>query len=138
MRMKPFVSIVTLSTMLTAGMLGTQIMAEESTERMSQERTNDVQADNSEMNKTNRGTPNADQAKNTLADRETMQKIRKSIMDDESLSVYAQNIKVIAQNGRVTLKGVVHTLEEKNNIGTKATDVAGNDNVTNKITVKGS
>jgi len=43
-----------------------------------------------------------------------MQKIRKAVMDDKSLSTSAHNVKIIAQDGKVTLKGPVKTDEEKN------------------------
>jgi hyperosmotically inducible protein len=85
--------------------------------------------------KTSKSEPTADQAKNNAADRELMQKIRQAIMDDNSLSTYAHNVKVIAQNGKVTLKGPVHTAEEKKSIEQKATELAGPGNVVNKITV---
>ena len=80
--------------------------------------------------------PTADQGKNNLPDREIMQKIRKSIMDDKSLSTYAHNVKIISQHGKVTLKGPVRTAEEKKTVETKATEVAGAGNVTDQMTVK--
>ena len=64
-----------------------------------------------------------------------MQKIRKSIMDDKSLSMYAHNVKVIAQNGSVTLKGPVRSAAEKETIEQKATEVAGAGKVTNRLTI---
>jgi osmotically-inducible protein OsmY len=67
-----------------------------------------------------------------------MQQIRKAIVADKSLSTYAHNVKVVSQNGRVTLKGTVHTEAEKSNIEAKACAVAGAENVVNNITVKGS
>jgi osmotically-inducible protein OsmY len=96
-------------------------------------------ADNTKVNKQdrNKSEPTADQAQNNAADRELMQKIRQAVMDDESLSTYAHNVKIIAQDGKVTLKGPVHTQEEEMNIGQKAVNVAGAGNVVNKITVKG-
>jgi hypothetical protein len=36
-----------------------------------------------------------------------MQKIRKAVMDDKSLSSYAHNVKIISQDEKVTLKGPV-------------------------------
>ena len=65
-----------------------------------------------------------------------MQKIRKSVVDDKSLSTYAHNVKIIAKDGKVTLKGPVQSEEEKKSIEQKATDVAGSGNVTNEITIK--
>jgi len=95
-------------------------------------------ADNAKVNQRDRPTTalTADQGKNNLSDRDLMQKIRKSIMDDKSLSTYGHNVKVIAQNGMVTLKGPVRSDEEKDKIERMATDVAGAGNVTNQITVK--
>jgi len=69
------------------------------------------------------------------ADRELTRKIRHSIMQDKSLSTYAHNIKIISQDGKVTLKGPVNTDEEKAAIQAKAVAVAGADNVTNEIQV---
>jgi osmotically-inducible protein OsmY len=94
--------------------------------------------DNTKTNKRdrNKNEPTADQAKNNTSDRETMQKIRKSIMDDKSLSTYAHNIKIIAQGGKVTLKGPVRSEEEKRTVEQKATEVAGSGNVINEMTVK--
>ena len=94
--------------------------------------------DNTKTNKRdrNKSEPTADQAKNNTSDRDTMQKIRKSIMDDKSLSTYAHNVKVIAQGGKVTLKGPVRSEDEKRTVEQKATEVAGSGNVVNEITVK--
>ncbi len=95
-------------------------------------------ADNTKTNQRDRSAsePTADQAKNGTSDRETMQKIRKSLMDDKSLSTYAHNVKVIAQDGKVTLKGPVRSEEEKQTVEQKATEIAGSGNVTDEITIK--
>ena len=66
-----------------------------------------------------------------------MADIRKSITDDKSLSTYGHNVKVISQHGKVTLRGPVHTEEEKTMIESKAARVAGDGNVNSEITVKG-
>jgi osmotically-inducible protein OsmY len=94
--------------------------------------------DNTKVNKRDRSktAPTADQAKNAVNDRDIMQKIRKSVMDDKSLSTYAHNVKIISQNGKVTLKGPVRSEEEKNTIEKAATDVAGAGNVTDQITIQ--
>jgi len=94
-------------------------------------------ADNTKQNKTAKGGgTTADQAKNSQADRELMQKIRKALVADKSLSSYAHNVKIIAQNGKVTLKGPVHSEAEKQAIEQKATEIAGAGNVTNEIIIK--
>ncbi len=96
--------------------------------------------DNTKANRRDRSSTaaTADQGKNNVTDRELAQKIRKSIVSDSSLSTYAHNVKIIAQNGKVTLKGPVRTPEEKQSIEQKAAEVAGAGNVTDEITVKPS
>lgn len=94
--------------------------------------------DNSKVNKRDRAQqePTADQQKMNPADRETTRKIRAAVMHDKSLSMYAHNIKIITQNGEVTLKGPVRSEEEKNAIEEKAATVAGKEHVNNQIEVK--
>jgi hyperosmotically inducible protein len=90
--------------------------------------------DNTKMNKDQSG-PTADQQKMNPADRELAQKIRKAIHEDKNLSTYAHNIKVIAQDGKVTLRGPVRSEEEKSNLQAKAVAVAGDGNVTNQLEI---
>jgi hyperosmotically inducible protein len=94
--------------------------------------------DNTKANKAdrNKNAATADQAKNNTNDREIMQKIRQAVVADKSLSTYAHNVKIISQNGKVTLKGPVRSEEEKTKIVQMATDVAGAGNVTDQITIK--
>ena len=82
--------------------------------------------------------PTADQQKMNSSDREITKKIRMAIHQDKSLSTYAHNIKVIAQNGVVTLKGPVRTEQEKQSIEAKAAEAAGGaDKVKSEIEVTG-
>jgi osmotically-inducible protein OsmY len=92
--------------------------------------------DNTKANKAAKDSPTADQGKNNESDRTIMQKIRQAVIADKSLSTYAHNVKIISQNGKVTLKGPVHSEAEKQTIEQKAIDVAGAGNVTNEITIK--
>jgi hyperosmotically inducible periplasmic protein len=94
--------------------------------------------DNTKVNKRdrNKAEPTADRAKENVNDRDIMQKIRKSIVDDKTLSTYAHNVKIVSQHGKVTLKGPVRSEEEKKTVEQKATEVAGAGNVTDEITVK--
>ncbi len=95
--------------------------------------------DNTEVNVRDRNSNErtADQAKNNLSDRQVMQKIRKSVVADKSLSTYAHNVKIISAHGKVTLKGPVRSKAERRSIEDKATEVVGAENVTNEISVKG-
>ena len=103
----------------------------------SQEKTS--KPDNTRVNQADRapGAVTADQQKNNKSDRETARQIRKALVGDKSLSTYAHNIKVIAQNGTVTLKGPVRTEDEKKTVESKAAEVAGAGNIKNEITVTG-
>ena len=89
--------------------------------------------DNTKTNKNS--SPTADQQKMNPADREITKKIRMAIQQDKSISVYAHNIKVITQDGKVTLKGPVRSEDEKTSIASKAVAIAGEGNVTNQIDV---
>jgi osmotically-inducible protein OsmY len=83
--------------------------------------------DNEAVNKGDgsRGAVTADQQKMNAGDRKITAKIRRSIMADKSLSTYAHNVKIISQDGTVTLKGPVRSDEEVRSIMAKATDVTG-------------
>jgi len=58
------------------------------------------------------------------------------VIKDKSLSTYAHNIKIITQNGQVTLKGPVRSEDEKRAIEAKATEVAGENKVTSELNIK--
>ena len=90
--------------------------------------------DNTKQNK-DQTSPTADQQKMNPADRAITQKIRKAVHDDTSLSTYAHNIKIITQDGKVTLRGPVRSEEEKNSLQAKAVTIAGQENVTNQLEI---
>lgn len=95
-------------------------------------------ADNTKVNKRDRktGAVTADQQKENTSDRDMTANIRKALMDNESLSTYAHNVKIISRNGTVTLKGPVRSQEEKKMIEDKATEIAGAGKVKNMLSVK--
>ena len=106
---------------------------------LGQSKDADVKPDNTKVNKRDRSAnePTADQQKMNKEDSELAKKIRAAIVQDKSLSMYAHNVKVIVQNGTVTLKGPVHSEEEKKSIESKAVAAAGGaDKVRNELTVK--
>ncbi|MGD0816414.1 MAG: PRC-barrel domain-containing protein [Verrucomicrobiota bacterium] len=70
------------------------------------------------------------------ADMETTLQIRKQIMDAGKLSVDARNIKIITQNGRVTLRGTVDNQDEKRKIEEIANKVASAGNVDDQLQVE--
>lgn len=93
--------------------------------------------DNTKTNQgdASQGATTADQQKMNPADRETTRQIRSAIVKDKTLSTYSHNIKIITQDGKVTLKGPVRSDEEKANIEAKAAAVAGADNVSDQLTI---
>jgi osmotically-inducible protein OsmY len=95
-------------------------------------------ADNTKVNERDRtqDEPTADQQKDNRSDRYITQQIRQSIIKDKSLSTYAHNVKIITQNGQVTLKGPVRSEDEKKTVEAKATEVAGEGKVTSQLDIK--
>jgi osmotically-inducible protein OsmY len=92
--------------------------------------------DNTKVNKAERkGAVSADDQNENAADRDLTKKIRQAVVGDKSLSTYAHNVKIVSQNGQVTLKGPVRSEAEKTTIVAKATEIAGAGKVTNELTV---
>ena len=60
--------------------------------------------------------------------------IRSRVVDTE-MSVDAQNVKIITENGKVTLRGPVHNADEKQRIEEIARSVAGSDNVNSQLEI---
>jgi hyperosmotically inducible protein len=95
-------------------------------------------ADNSKMNQRDQSTnePTADQQKGNRTDQDITRQIRQSIVADKSLSTYAHNVKIITQDGQVTLKGPVRSEDEKQAVASKANAVAGENKVTDDLNIK--
>lgn len=98
-----------------------------------------TKTDNTAVNKRDRspGAATADQQKMNATDRNLAAKIRRSIMADKSLSTYAHNVKIISQDGTVTIKGPVRSDDEAKSIVSKAVGVTNSaDKVVNQMTVE--
>jgi osmotically-inducible protein OsmY len=95
-------------------------------------------ADNTKVNERDRNPnqPTADRQKENRTDRDISQQIRKAIVNDKNLSTYAHNVKIITQDGMVTLKGPVRSEEEKKAVEAKAAEVAGEQKVTSQLEIK--
>jgi osmotically-inducible protein OsmY len=72
---------------------------------------------------------------NSKADTDTTAQIRKGILAGKDMSVSAKNVKIITNNGRVTLRGPVKSEEEKRLIGEIANRIARSQNVDNQLEV---
>ncbi|MDB6122936.1 MAG: Transport-associated protein [Pedosphaera sp.] len=70
------------------------------------------------------------------ADRALILRIRQNMMSDSSLAVVAPNVKVLVNNGKVTLQGSVKTQEEKQNLETSVQKTSGVASVDDQIEVK--
>ncbi len=98
-----------------------------------------TQPDNTKVNKgdAKSSAVTADNSKNNKTDLKLTQDIRKAVIADKALSMYAHNVKIIVKKGMVTLRGPVRSEEEKTSIAAKAADAAGGaDKVNNQITIK--
>jgi hyperosmotically inducible periplasmic protein len=117
-------TLLVLSSLLSVGSLSAQQSA--------------APADNTTVNQRDRNPnePTADLQKNNPSDRDITQQIRRAIMKDKSLSSYAHNVKIITQNGQVTLKGPVRSDEKKRAIEAKATEIVGENKVTSELDIK--
>ena len=93
--------------------------------------------DNTKTNQRDRSKaePTADQQKENGGDRELARKVRQSVVNDKSLSTYAHNVKVITQNGQVTLAGPVRSEEGKKLVEAAAAGIAGADKVTSQLQI---
>lgn len=94
-------------------------------------------ADNSKVNErdTSKKEMTADQQKSNENDTQITAQIRKDLMNEKNLSTYAQNIKIITVNGKVTLKGPVRSMAEQNIILKSARAAAGPSNIVNEIAI---
>jgi hyperosmotically inducible protein len=96
--------------------------------------------DNTAMNERDRSreTQTSGDQSNSSADLKTTQAIRQALMKDSELSTTAKNIKIMTDNGRVTLRGPVKNAQEKAKIGQLARSAAGGAKIDDQLDVKGS
>jgi hyperosmotically inducible protein len=73
---------------------------------------------------------------NDRADIDTTAQIRKAIMADSSLSTDARNVKIITNNGQVTLRGVVDSDSEKQTVANAANGAANGAHVDDQLQVR--
>lgn len=95
-------------------------------------------ADNTTMNSRDKGggTLTPQQQTNRISDRELLAAVRRAVVGDKSLSTSGHNVKILATDSVVTLRGPVRSVEEKTRIEKLAQDVAGVTSVENQLDVK--
>jgi hypothetical protein len=69
------------------------------------------------------------------ADRDITAKIRQALVDDDSLSTNAHNVKIITVDGKVTLRGPVDSAAEKAAVESAAKRIAGVTGVDSQLEV---
>ena len=94
-------------------------------------------ADDTGVNVRDRGgkTVTPDDQSNREGDVELTRQVRQAIVKDDSLSTNAHNVKIISQNGVVTLRGPVASEDEKASVAAKAREVRGVKKVDNQLEV---
>src|SRR5215831_20740721 len=96
--------------------------------------------DNTAMNERDRSgeTQTSGGQSNSSADLKITQAIRQALMKDSELSATAKNIKIITNNGQVTLRGPVKNAQEKAKIDHLARSAASGAKIDDRLDVKGS
>jgi osmotically-inducible protein OsmY len=94
-------------------------------------------ADNTAQNVRDKGgnTMTSTSQSESKSDLKMAADIRRAIVKDKRLSTNAKNIKVITDNGRVTLRGPVNSSQEKTLIAAKASAIAAAGNVDNQLDI---
>ena len=133
--MRKTVLLFSIALLVLGGYAGTAYPAERSLSPPA-----NMVPDNTDVNvRDRRGetlTTSGDQSERAT-DRTLTQRIRQAIVADESLSTTAKNVKIMMINGLVTLRGPVHSLQEKGSIAATAQHIAGTNKVDNQLEVKG-
>ena len=96
--------------------------------------------DNTATNERDRSgeTQTSGDQSNSSADLKITQAIRQALVKDGELSMTAKNIKIITDNGQVTLRGPVKNAQEKAKIDQLARSAAGGAKIDDQLDVKGS
>jgi hyperosmotically inducible periplasmic protein len=96
--------------------------------------------DNTATNERDRSgeTKTSGDQSNSSADLTITHAIRRALMKDSELSTTAKNIKIITDNGQVTLRGPVKNAQEKAKIGQLVRSAAGGAKIDDQLDVKKS
>jgi osmotically-inducible protein OsmY len=128
------ISTVLLVPLLLSCTLGSAAMAA----GQAQDNASGARPDNTRVNARDKdGAASTPQKQsNAKADRELLAAVRKSVVNDKSLSVSAHNVKMMAADGAVTLRGPVASDDEKGKVEALVKQVSGVTSVDNQLDVK--
>ena len=130
-------TLLTLTVLILAGCNESKPKSAASNTTSASAENTAVKRDNTEVNVRDR----SDAAKTPIDQNENKKdiditaNIRKRVVDTK-MSVNAQNVKIITQDGKVTLRGPVKSVDEKTQIEKLAHEVAGAGNVDNQLEVQ--
>lgn len=77
-----------------------------------------------------------DQMGSSQADLDTLAAIRRAVVNDDSLSANAHNVKIMVRNGVVVLRGVVDSAREKDVVGHYAAAIGAVRLVNNELQIQ--
>jgi len=113
------ISVLTLALLVTA--LGTFVTVEAGEVKTEQKLENFQLSQKSAPDNTGKnqrdsklGRPTSQNQSNQKKDVDITRELRRAIMETKGLSIDAQNVKIITQKGKVTLRGPVESENEKN------------------------
>jgi osmotically-inducible protein OsmY len=95
-------------------------------------------ADNTARNERDRNdqTQTPEDQSNAPSDLELAAKVRREIVGADGLSFTARNVKIIAEKGRVTLRGAVKSADEKARVEQTARKAAGSARVVSELEIE--
>ncbi len=95
-------------------------------------------ADNTNINERdkNHATPTPDEQSGTEEDRKLLATVRSAIVNDKKLSIAAHNVKILAAQGVITLRGPVKSSKEKAKVEAIVKKVPGVTSINNQLDVK--
>ena len=128
----------TIAIAITSLLLATTAFTQQTPNSSDQDKANSKPADNTGKNARDRSddTLTSGDQKNSKEDVALTRKIRRTITKTDGLSVNAKNVKIITQDGKVTLRGPVKTADEKEQLAKIAKETEGVSSVDNQLEVK--
>ena len=95
-------------------------------------------SDNTDMNERGKSaaTKAAQKQTNRERDRKLMATVRRAVVDEKTRSTSAHNVKIVALNGAINLRGPVNNESEKKKVEELAKQVRGATSVANQLDIK--
>lgn len=133
--MKPALPSLAAAALVSALAASSAALAQQSTP--TDQPVNSQDADNTRTNKRDRNHQSTlpTEQSNASSAVDLVANVRQAIVGDDSLSVKAHNVKVIANGGVVTLRGPVASAQEKARVEQLASSVRGVQRVDNRLDI---